>query len=146
MPTAHETTVQGYASCWNPRCPGYEQEEVPVLRRETLYDYRDRDPTSFIPGTENSTVAAVDQSVSECPHCHGPRIAALEKRPEYAPISGQHPLALLDLNNEKLVRETSNATLEQRAEIAEMRAQMAEMQLELQRRRGGRPPKEPGGE
>jgi cytochrome c553 len=151
VPTPIETTVPGYASCYDPRCPGYEQERVNVLRREVLFMREEFG--GDIPGVDHSTITAVDESVSLCPHCGGPRIASLEERPEYPPMSGQHPLALLDLNDQKLKREQALVNAQNGQQMAELmalvqsqRAEMAEMKAELQRRRGGRPPKEDPGE
>jgi hypothetical protein len=146
MPTPIETTVAGYASCYDPRCPGYEQEKVDVLRREVLFMREEFG--GDVPGVDHSTISAVDESVGPCPHCGGPRIASLAERPEYPPISGQDPLAILNLNQQKQVHEVQLAGAKQSAEMSELKAllfqqqaQMAEMASELQRRKGGRPPK-----
>lgn len=148
MPTPIETTVRGYASCYDPRCPGYEQETTDVLRREVLFMREEFG--GDVPGIDHSTVCAVDESVGPCPHCGGPRIASLEERPEYPPLSGQDPLAILDMDKQKQINQVTMASAQQSAEVSELKAlvyqqqaQMAEMASELQRRKGGRPPKDP---
>jgi hypothetical protein len=148
VPQVIETVVQGYASCYDPRCPGYEQEEVPVIRREA--QHMREEYGGDIPGVDHSTIQAVegdDPQTGEpltppCQYCGGPRIPSLEKRPEYARISGQDPLALLDLDQQKQVHEVQTTGLQQQVELERMRADMAEMKAELQRRKGGRPPKD----
>lgn len=147
MPTPIETTVPGYASCYDPLCPGYEQERLDVLRREVLFMREEFG--GDVPGVDHSTICAVDESVGPCPHCGGPRIAALEERPEYPRISGQDPLAILSLDKQKQINEVSLANAQQGQQTAELmalvqeqRAEMAELKMELQRRKGGRPPKE----
>jgi len=162
MPQVIETTIEGYVSCPDPRCPGYQEERMPVLRREALYMREEFG--GDIPGVDHSTVTVPDETaidpatgelrIPPCPHCGKHRLASEGPRPEYAPISGQDPLALLSLDKQKQVNELALADANQRAEVAELRAQMAQMsallesqQAELQRRRGGRPPKqEDGGE
>ena len=156
MPTVTDTVVPGFAQCYDPRCPGYEQEEMPVLRREVQFAFTELG--GDLPGIERSSVTAVgdlslnpdtgERLVPPCPHCDGPRIASLERRPEYARVSGQDPLALLDLDQSKQVHEVQLAGAQQSAEVSELKAllyqQQAQMQLmqqELERRRGGRPRK-----
>lgn len=146
MPVVDRREVQGYASCTDPRCPGYQQEEVTVTREEV--QFLREEVGGDIPGVDHSTIRADDFSVTPCPHCDKPRIASLEERPVYAPISGQDPLALLDLNQNKQIANVQTANLEQQlamsqmqTQMAEMKAQMAEQAAELQRRKGGRPPK-----
>jgi hypothetical protein len=51
-------------------------------------------------------------------------------------------LALLNLNQQGRINDIQLENLTRDKELAEMRAQMAEMSAELQRRKGGRPPKE----
>jgi len=133
LPTVLETTVTGFASCWDPKCPGYEQEVVDVVRREVLYMREEYG--GDIPGIDRSTIAALDQSVEPCGTCGGPRIASLTERPEYAPISGQDPLALLDINQQKRVREVQTDALKRDVEIANLRADLAEMKALLARSR-----------
>lgn len=148
MPTVTETPVAGYASCPDALCPGYEQEVVGVLQRVASYSFQENGGDAWA-GEERSTIAAVrtiEPGEADCPHCGKQRIVALEERPEYAPISGQDPLHLLNMNKDKQVREVQRSDLERQVEMANMRAEMAEMKAELQRRRGGRPPKEEGGE
>jgi hypothetical protein len=140
MPQVMETVVQGYASCPDPLCPGYQQEQVDVTRREALYMREEMG--GDIPGIDHSTIQAVDQSVEPCAHCGKDRIASLDERPDYPPISGQDPLALLNLNKDKQIANVKVEALEQGKAMAEMRAEMAELRAELATRRGpGRPRK-----
>lgn len=147
MPTVVENTVLGYASCPDALCPGYKQERVEVKRRESLFMREEFG--GDIPGLDHSTIAAagfIDEAHEPCPVCAKPRIAALEERPEYPPISGQDPLALHHLDKQSQIRDVQMEALKRDKEMAEMRAQMAEMAAELQRHKGGRPPKTEDGE
>ena len=143
--------MQGYASCYDPLCAGYEQETVDVLRREVLFMREEFG--GDVPGVDHSTVCAVDESVSECPHCGGPRIASLDVRPEYPRLSGQDPLAILNLDKQKQINQQGAdvsdlkaLVFQQQAQMAEHALQMGRMQAELTRRKGGRPPKDPESE
>src|SRR4029077_11688492 len=84
-----------------------------------------------IPGVDRSTIAALDQSVEPCGTCGGPRIASLTERAEYAPISGQDSVALLDMNQQRRVREVQTDSLTRVVEIVTVRADFAEMKALL---------------
>jgi hypothetical protein len=157
MATVSEIQTEGFISCTDPRCPGYEQRPVQVTRRTVAFTYQDNGGDGSIPQTaiERETVAIV-QTDEPCEYCGKPTIRAEFERPEYAPVSGQDQLALLNLNQSGQIRDVQMKNLERDKELAEMRAReaerdrreaerdrlFAEMQAELQRRRGGRPRKE----
>jgi hypothetical protein len=145
MPTVLEAVVDGYAQCYDPRCAGYEQEQVQVTRREVQFSYAELG--GDLPGIERSTIAALDESIGPCPYCDGPRIASLEPRPEYPRISGQHPLALLDLNDSQIMRDAQIFQARQGQETAELRALIAQQQLQIERMlaAAGQPPLGIGG-
>ena len=158
MPTVTEIEVDGYVSCVDPRCAGYEQRPVKVLERTVSFTYQDNGGDGAIPQTaiERSTIDIV-QTDATCEHCGKPVIFSSTEHIEYAAVSGQDPLEILSISQQTQIRdaqtknlETAKETAELRAMLAEMRAQhaeqMAEMKAELQRRRGGRPPKDPEGE
>jgi hypothetical protein len=149
MPTVTEVTVDGFISCVDPRCPGYEQKPVPVTRQNVAFTYGDNGGDGSIPlgATEREAVHVV-QSDEACEHCGKPTIRSDRERPEHAQVSGQDPLALLNLNQQKQMHEVQLGSAQQAQAMAEMRAMLAEqalqmerMQSELQRRKGGRPPK-----
>jgi hypothetical protein len=164
MPTVTEIKVDGYVSCIDPRCPGYEQRPVQVLQRTVQFSYQDNGGDGAIPQTaiERATIDIV-QTDATCDTCGKPVIFAAVERPEYAAVSGSDPLELLNINNQTQIRdaqksnlETAKETAELRAVVAEARAREAErdrrdaerdqmfadMKAELQRRKGGRPPKQ----
>jgi hypothetical protein len=128
MPTVVENTVRGFASCADPLCPGYEQEQVDVVRREQQFSYLELG--GDLPGIERSVISApafVDAADATCGHCGRDRFASLESRPEYPRSSGQDPLRLLNMTNDQQVRDMTISSAEQRAELAELRAEVAEM-------------------
>jgi hypothetical protein len=154
MPTVTEIQVDGYVSCIDPRCPGYEQRPVRVVERTVSFTYQDNGGDGAIPQTaiERATVDIV-QTDATCEHCGKPVIFAAVERPEYAPVSGQDPLEILSINQQTQIRDVQTKNLQTAVEAAELRAQLAEqgkllaeMQAEMQRRRGGRPRKEDGEE
>ena len=154
MPTVTDIQVDGYVSCRDPRCPGYEQRTAQVTLRTTAFSYQDNGGDGSVPQTaiEREAVGVV-QFDDACEVCGGPVIFAAEERPEYAQVSGQDQLQLLNINQQTQIHEVEKSTLEAakenaelRAMLAEMRADQAEMKAEMQRRRGGRPPKDPEGE
>lgn len=148
--TVIESQVDGYVSCMNPRCPGYEQRPVQVIRENVVLTYRELGGDGNMPDTavERESVY-IRQTDATCEHCNGPVILSDQERPEYAQVSGQDQMALLNLNQQKQVHEIQLAAAQQGQLNAELRAQLteqgkvlAEMQGEMQRRRGGRPRKE----
>jgi len=150
MPTVTEIQVDGYVSCIDPRCPGYEQRPVAVTRRTVAFTYQDNGGDGAVPQTaiEREAVGIV-QTDATCEHCGKPVIFSEMLREEYAPVSGQDPLELLAISQQTQIRDVQKSVLdrdrqdlEREKEMLEMRRMMAEMQAELQRRRGGRPPKE----
>lgn len=150
MATVTETTVDGFVSCMDPRCPGYEQKPVPVKRQIVAFTYGDNGGDGSIPlgAVEREAVATV-QTDEPCEHCGKPTIRSVEERTEYAQVSGQDQLALLNLNQSGQIRDQQVAQLKSDKELAETKAMvmqqqqaMAEMQAELARRRGGRPRKD----
>jgi hypothetical protein len=155
MPAVTETKVDGWVSCVDPRCVGYEQRPVVVTKRVAAFTYHELGGDGAVPQTaiERETVGVV-QTDETCEHCGKPVVFSDLPRPEYAPVSGQDPLEILSISQQTQIRdaqtknlETAKETAELRAMVAEMRAahaeQMAEMKAELQRRKGGRPPKDP---
>ena len=142
MPVVTVTEVPGYVSCRDPRCHGYKERETPVERVKQEFPYRELG--GDLPGNEREAVD-VRQGDEPCAVCNGPQIWFEGERPEYAPISGQDQLALLNLNQSGQIRDVQMENLKASSELAEMRAQMAEMRAEMaeeRRRRGGRPPKD----
>jgi hypothetical protein len=154
-----ETRVDGYVSCHDPRCPGYEQKPVQVIRETVQLTYRENGARDgvVLDAVERESVY-IRQTDQTCEYCGGPVILSDQERPEYDRISGQDPLALLDTNfQQRKVSDVEKAGLVRDKELAELRAReaerdrrdaerdrmFAEMQAELQRRRGGRPPKTP---
>ena len=145
MPITTETPVEGYVSCRDPRCGGYTPKPTTVLRRKQEFPYRELG--GDLPGNEREAVDVV-QGPETCDICHGPQVWFDIERPEYAPISGQDQLALLNLNQSGQIRDVQMENLQASKELADMRVKqaeterlLAEMAEELKRRRGGRPPK-----
>jgi hypothetical protein len=154
MPTVTETKVDGWVSCIDPRCAGYEQRPVEVIRRVAAFTYRELGGDGAVPQTaiERETVGVV-QTDETCGHCGKPVVFSDAPRPEYAPVSGQDPLEILAISQQTQIRDVQKtvldrdrADLERDREIMEMRAAMNEMKAELQRRKGGRPVKDPEAE
>ncbi len=140
MPLVTEQTVPGYVSCRNPLCAGAKEREMPVVRRKQEFRYIE-DLKGDIPGVEREAIDVV-QTDEPCPVCDGPQVFSDQPRPEYAPISGQDPLALVKhLTQTGEIKDTQLAQAQQAATLAELRAELAEIKAEQQRRRGGRPPK-----
>jgi hypothetical protein len=144
MPTVTQETLLGYASCPDPLCPGYEQQRAQVVRETQEFTYRELGGDS--PGVERSSVDVrrfADDTDNECRYCHRQRVASDQERPQYAPISGQDPLALLHLNQQRQIHDVQAQGLERDRELAELRASLAELKAELASRpRGpGRPRK-----
>jgi hypothetical protein len=153
MPVVTETPVDGWVACRDPKCPGYKQRETTVTRRKQEFSYRELG--GDLPGNERESIDIVHPD-DPCPDCGGPQTFSDNERPEYASISGQDQLALLNLNQSGQIRDAQIEDLKHAKEIAEMKAREAErdkrdaerdrmfteMQAELTRRRGGRPPKD----
>jgi len=157
MATVTETTVDGFIACVDPRCPGHKQKPVPVTRQLVAFTYGDNGGDGSIPlGAVEREAVQVVQTEEPCEHCGKPTILSDAERPEYAQVSGQDQLALLNINQSGQIRDVQMQILQRDKELAEMRAREAErdrreaerdrmfeeMRAELQRRRGGRPPKE----
>jgi hypothetical protein len=145
MPTSTQERVQGYVSCSDSTCLGYEQRQTDVVRETTAFTYHDNGalPSDPVPATavERESVRVV-QPAGECEHCGKPLLFTDQSRPEYPQVSGQDDNALRNLNTQKQIHAVEVDGLKRDRELAEMRAQMAELTAELQRRKGGRPPKE----
>lgn len=149
MPTVIETTVTGYACCPDGLCPGYEQVEVPVVRREQQFSFVELG--GDLPGIERSTIDAAgfaDASDIPCPYCAKDRFVALDVRPEYPKSSGQDPLRLLNLTHDKQVRDMQISGLERDKEMAEMKALLQEQramiaELSSERQNAGGTPSAP---
>lgn len=139
MPVVTNEAVRGFVSCRDPRCAGYQDRPTDVIRQYQAFSYRELG--GDLPGDERVAVDVV-QGDAPCEVCGGPQVWYDQERPEYAPISGQDQLALLNLNQSGQIKDAQMAQLQQAKDLAEMRAQMAEMAAELQRRRGGRPVKD----
>jgi hypothetical protein len=97
MPNVIDTPAKGYAHCLNPRCPGYQQEVVPAIRRETQWTYTELD--GDLPGIERSTVSYhfADEKDAACPTCKGIREVTAEPRATYQNLSGHDPNGLLKI-------------------------------------------------
>jgi hypothetical protein len=150
MPTVTDIQVDGYVSCIDPKCPGYEQKSAQVTLRTTAFSYQDNGGDGSVPQTaiEREAVGVV-QFDDACEVCGKPVIFAAEQRPEYAQVSGQDQLELLAINQQTQIRDVQMANLESAKETAELKTllaqqgqALAEMQAELARRRGGRPRKD----
>jgi hypothetical protein len=99
MPTTQETPIEGYAHCLNARCPGYAQEKVPAIRRETSYTWGDLGGDADFPGFERSAVSFhfADEEQSPCPSCAGAREVTPDPRTAYQNLSGHDPNGLLKI-------------------------------------------------
>lgn len=151
MPLVTDVQVDGYVSCIDPRCPGYEQRPVQVIRRIAAFTYQELGGDGSVPQSaiERETVGVV-QTDETCTFCDKPVIFSDQMRPEYAPVSGQDPLELLAISQQTQIRDVQIQNLEAAKESAELKALVAQqgamlqqMQAELDRRKGGRPRKDP---
>lgn len=150
MPLVTDIQVDGYVSCIDPRCPGYEQRPVEVIRRTAAFTYQELGGDGSVPqsAVERETVGVV-QTDETCSFCDKPVIFSDQQRPEYAAVSGQDPLELLAISQQTQIRDVQVRNLETAKESAELKAmlamqgqQLAEMKAELDRRKGGRPRKD----
>jgi hypothetical protein len=159
MPTVTEENIVGLAFCIDGRCPGYEQQTVPALKRTNEYSYVELG--GDLPGIERSSsqVFFIHEGDAVCPHCGKPRLVDEQVRPEYPNTSGQDPMAIFNRSGaaaqmremiaEQARREVETATL--RAQLAEQSAQMERManaieELQSRPRGPGRPRKVEGDE
>jgi len=149
MPTVTQRVVDGFIACVDPRCPGYKQKPTQVTLEYVAFTYGDNGGDGTIPlaAIEREAVRTV-QTDEPCEICGKPTIRSVQERPEYAQVSGQDQLALLNLNQSGQIRDQQMAQLKADKDLAEMkallfqqRAEMDQLQVELQRRKGGRPPK-----
>jgi hypothetical protein len=149
MPLVTDVQVDGYVSCIDPRCPGYEQRPVEVIRRTAAFTYQELGGDGSVPqsAVERETVGVV-QTDETCSFCEKPVIFSDQQRPEYAAVSGQDPLELLAISQQTQIRDVQIQGLEAAKESAELRtlvaqqgAMLQQMQAELDRRKGGRPPR-----
>jgi hypothetical protein len=134
MPTVTEEVVNGLAFCPDPRCPGYEQVEFAVKVTEVRWTYFDLG--GDLPGYERGArYEAFDLAEGEeppsCPHCGKRMEATTQERPDYAPVSGQDPLRLLDLDQATIRRGMQATQSDQALELERMRTAMAEMRAEM---------------
>lgn len=148
MPTVTEQPITGYAHCVNPRCRGYQQEEVAALREETAFTYAENG--GDLPGIERSHVhfrfanAGQDGGADDtrCQHCGGHRDLSETRRRQYANLTGYDQMGLLRFEGFDPAKQaglSSSAPSNQEreefeqqkaafiAEMADMRAQMAEL-------------------
>lgn len=97
MPTITQEAVTAYAHCVQPRCQGYQQQEVEAVREEAGFTYAERG--GDLPGTEASFVSLrfADDDKAPCPHCGGHRDLSLTARRQYPAVSGFDPNGLLDI-------------------------------------------------
>lgn len=147
MPTATQEVVPGFVSCMDSTCPGYLQKPADVTRETVAFTYHDNGALASdpVPATavEREAVRVV-QPGGECEVCGGPLLWTDAPRPVYPQVSGQDDNALRNMNQQKKINEVEVEGLKRDRELAELRAAMLEMQSELQRRKGGRPPKVDG--
>lgn len=144
MPLTTITEVEGFAFCVDPRCPGYEQQ--PATVRVTSVEWTYIELGGDLGGVERGTAyesfpLADGESPPDCPHCGKRMEASTQKRPDYARVSGQDPLRLLNLEQGSQVRDMQMANLQKDAELAEMRAMLQEMRADMlaMRSEGGPP-------
>lgn len=151
MPTITQEKVSAYAHCVQPRCRGYQQEEVEALREEAAFSYAERG--GDLPGTEASFVSFrfADDDNAPCPHCRGHRDLSPTPRRQYPSVSGFDPNGLLDIQPydpakqqeilQSPVADDERKEFEQerqsfRDEMIAARLEMAEMFQALQNKEG----------
>jgi len=148
MPTVTVETVQGFAFCPDPRCPGYEQVAAAVRVTHAEWSYIELG--GDLPGAERgmyyeSFPIEEGEEPPDCPRCGTRMEATTQKRPDYARISGQDPLRLLSLDQDTIRRAMQADQSDQAVELANLRTQLAEMRAEmmamvLEARTGAMPP------
>jgi len=99
MPRVHESEVDGWVHCPDPRCDGYRQQEAKV--RHTVKEILYTDLGGDMPGVERSVeyVALVDPKDGPCPTCERPREASLQKRRVIPPLTGHAQDGLLRIKH-----------------------------------------------
>lgn len=146
MPIVTEDRIEALAFCIDGRCPGYEQQPVPAIRRRNEFEYRELG--GDIPGVERSTIDVVfadPDTDATCTFCGKPRLVSDQQRPEYPNTSGRDPLEIFhrgqaagqvrdmlgQQENERLKRDLENAELKTR--LAEQDARMEQMAALMER-------------
>jgi hypothetical protein len=133
MPTITETPVRLHVFCPNGACVGYETHEVDGVAREVSRTaFEEAGPgtvngnvtsTSFlqflVPSGETDEHGYSIAAELTCPHCERAMQISSTERPEYANLSNQDPMALL--NRRKEAERASNRDVE----LAELRGQLA---------------------
>lgn len=112
MATLTKTPMDGFAHCVDARCPGYQQERVPVVRHLTEHRYVDNG--GDLTGVEKSfiTFAFADDEDRHCKHCGRHRDATDEERPVYDPLSGKDPMGLLHIKPGTALKDPAVVALE----------------------------------
>lgn len=133
MPMVADAPVEAYAFCPDPRCPGYTETRVPGLRRVMSWSFIEGG--GDLPGEEKSVIQILwGEGIEppDCEHC-GRRMDLSENpRPEYARLSGQDPLRLLNLDQQQQIRDAQMDALRHQNEVSDLRATVAEQGAQIQ--------------
>lgn len=141
MPTITEQPVKAYAHCRNPRCSGYQQQEVDALVVETSYTGRDLGDNSghpFASVVERSVITyrfageqAEAEEASKCPGCGVGREVTGRPRPGYRNVSGHDPHYLVGGPKFDPTVKNTEADEQLAAQAAEIAALKADMKALL---------------
>lgn len=135
MPIVTETEIDGFAHCAFPRCPGNQQQQVRLVRKETGFTFRERGGTS--PGVEASHVvfAVADEADADCPGCGKARELSDQPRKSYARLSGYDPDGLLSVSGFDAAKQVEAAsrpvTNEEREEFERQKQELVALKAEL---------------
>lgn len=102
MPRTLTATIDAYAHCPDPRCPGYSQQPVKAVQSTVEHTYVDSG--GDMPGVEKSQVylAFEEQTDETCPDCGRQREVTDQKRKTYGALSGHDPNGLLQIKPPEL--------------------------------------------
>lgn len=142
MATVTEERIEALAFCIDGRCPGYEQQPVPAVRRLNEFSYRDLG--GDIPGIERSTtdvVFADPEHDGVCGFCGKPRLVSDQERPEYPNTSGRDPLEIYHRGQaagqmRELIGGQETERLKRELEASELRTALAEQATRMEQMAG----------
>lgn len=138
MPTVTEQPITGLAFCVDGRCPGYNQEPVPALKRTSEFSYLELG--GDLPGIERSSsqVLFVNDDDAVCALCGKPRMVSDQERPEYPNTSGQDPMAIFNREGSAaqmrdVLRNQEVEQLRHNSETAGLKTLLAEQAAAMER-------------
>jgi hypothetical protein len=140
MPTITENTVPVWVFCPDGGCIGYDTQETEGIAREVSRSaFEEAGPQTlngnavassvfqfFVPSGETDEYGHALAAELECEHCGRALQVSPTPRPEYANVSNQDPMALLNRRKEaERGKERDSEVMSLRAALEAQQAQMA---------------------